>query len=211
MRAFSLEALMFLAEQLTEPLLGPSYYWTWSRTGDEIFAVEESEAWLWPQDQPLTQLLLELPSSKHLIESIEVNPVTVGQLGEVVGTAAFRHRLEAESILISSLLWPHVLATRSFAFDSATFESAATTLYEGLAATSIDVSVLATVRGVDGLDTTLDLGNDVVFRRMTDEEIGALLRFGHALDPEGAFGFLDPSSRMVRRSSQFCVTSTLHL
>lgn len=200
---FGAEAVALLRGRFGTPSMGPTWYWDWERTSEEYFAAVERIGWNTTEWYEIWDEAQELGSYEVAVEAIESDERTKGQLGQLVGTSQSRSLLEPRRLFLSDLVYPAVNDAESYELDSNDLIPYAERLVETLATDLIEARQLVQVLGIVGGEAQIVLSDGVLFRRMTDEELGAQLRFQVIVSPSSEFDALGPANRRVPVASQY--------
>ncbi|MGI8514433.1 MAG: hypothetical protein ACR2NT_04695 [Acidimicrobiia bacterium] len=153
--------------------------------------------------------LVQLATVAPFLQALEEDPATRGHVGQMVGTAFPRRRVD--SVLLVEFLVDLIDETRSFDFDESTFQWVASRLLSFLATREIQDRHIVQLVGVIGPDAAVELGDGATLRPLEDEEAGRLLAYGLIPDGLGLPSTMSPIDRLVRRPLQHSVAATSSL
>lgn len=169
-----MEALAVLASK--EPaIIGPSFFVDWTRLSDDLFEPSNREAWTALHSVECWPDLMVLNSYTEFAEALESNELTAGQLENLVGTPWEQVRISGELIFRGAVM-SAVTAARSYEVDRDDIYAGALSQVERLATDVVRQFGIVQFVGVTCGDEAIEFADGVVFRRLTDEEIGVLLR-----------------------------------
>ena len=209
---FGTDAVNLLRERFGEPAFNPTFYWDWERSSDEHFVAKERIGWNTFEWYEIWEEAKKLDSYAEAVEALEADGRTKGQLGQLVGTQRSQTGLLPERLFLSELVYPAVTEVGSYDLYSDKLRPHAEHLIEALAADTIETLELVQILGVIGGETETEVHEGVVFRRLTDDELAALLRFRATVSPSEEFDdALGPMHRKIPLASQYGLVAARRL
>lgn len=176
---FGVAAMRSLAANGLAPTFVDQQHWPqkWMRDGDEQFRPLLRRVWSFQID-PVWRELSALPEYSDLRATMRSHPEIERQLNAMVGSAWSRRSVRVQDLLLIAYLSPVVEQRGAFEFDHDLAMSTYLEIEQVLLSPTVLVRQILPLLGFDAAGTVSGPLDEVVVRRLTDQEISRLIEIG---------------------------------